>query len=64
MSVALKLYDNDEFAYEYEIVEDDNAYKVWKSTGPLSGRFINCGEKYDQLIDAMQALVDFIKGGE
>jgi hypothetical protein len=50
--------------YTYQIVGDEGAYKVWKSTGPITGGFINKGESFDTAIDAMQALVEYIKKGE
>lgn len=62
--VILQTYDNEEFLYTYQILEDEGAYKVWKSTGPINGGFINKGESYDTALDAMQALVEYIKKGE
>ena len=62
--VILQTYDTDEFIYTYQIVEDDGAYRVWKSSGPITGGYINKGESFDTAIDAMQALVEYIKKGE
>ncbi len=62
--VILQTYDTDEFIYTYQIVEDDGAYRVWKSSGPLRGGYINKGERFEYVIDAMQALVEYIKKGE
>ena len=62
--VIMQTYDNEEFLYTYQILEDGDAYKVWKSTGPINGGFINKGERYDTALDAMQALVEYIKQGE
>ncbi len=63
-SVVLDTYDNAELLYTYQIVEDRDAYKVWKSTGLLSGKYLNKGQAFDSIIDAMEALVEHVKQGE
>ena len=62
--VIMQTYNNSEFLYTYQIIEEDDGFKVWKSTGPITGGFINKGQAYDTAVDAMQALVEFVKQGE
>ena len=35
--VIMQTYNNSEFLYTYQIIEEDDGFKVWKSTGPITG---------------------------
>lgn len=52
--------------YYYEIVtaddSDDGGYKVWVSTGVLTGKFI--GGVFAEFIDALHFLLEFLDDGE
>ena len=61
-NVVLKIWDNSETIYTYEIIDEDDGYSIWMSTGPLSGREI--GGEFDEFAHALAWLSDFIKQGE
>jgi hypothetical protein len=63
-AVVLDTYENAELMYTYQVVEDDDVYKVWKSTGPLRGGYIINKDGFESIIDAMEALVNYVKAGE
>ena len=63
--VIVNIYDNEDFMYTYQIVDNEEGkYMIWKSTGPIRGHYIGDKEGYENLIDAMDALVRYIKKGE
>jgi hypothetical protein len=58
--------------YSYQILagtqpSGDEGYRIWKSTGPLSGGFLKAseqGEWFDVFDQALSALALHIKNGE
>lgn len=63
MSVALEIdEDYAETTYGYQITLDDGTYSIWKSTGPISGEYVD--RNIDGFVEAMQALLKYIEDGE
>ena len=61
-NVVLKIWDNSETIYTYEIIDEGVWYSIWIRTGPLRGREI--GGEFDEFAHALAWLSDFIKQGE
>lgn len=66
MSVVVKVWPNDEIMYSYEIVEatdeeEGDGYRVWCSTGVLSGKYIS---DVMTLEECLIFMAEFIKEGE
>ena len=61
-NVVLKIWDNGETMYTYEIIDEGSSYSIWVSTTPLRGREI--GGEFYEFMDALEWLTNFIKEGE
>lgn len=62
-TVVLDTYDNSDIMYTYQIIEEDGVYRVWKA-GHLWGEYIINKDGFESAIDAMEALVNYVKAGE
>jgi len=62
-TVVLDTYDNSDIMYTYQIIEEDGVYRVWKA-GFAWGKYIINKDGFESAIDAMEALVNYVKAGE
>lgn len=54
MDVIVKVFPNPESTYTYEIIDEGDEYTIWRSTGPVNGKFV--GGRFNFLADAMKWL--------
>lgn len=60
--VVLDTFPCMELTYTYQVTDEGDHYRVWQSTGPISGRYV--GGKFDDFVSALDYLTDYIKQGE